>query len=343
MVRNYLCKHRPLLILAIIVSISIIFFGCQKIGLKNPLTKQTAFPSRAVRLGKATLTLQRLNIPSVTTYSQDKILNFFTQDGAYYLALRSSDNNSSKLLAFTRNGNALLSQKKFGKDGVMTFNTKMLLSITRDSKGVIYYIRHGVHALNNGNDVVSYKDKTTATKIALLPGEKQAYLYGNDNFTLTDIKDGACENKHPGFLDNRVAPFRGGLTLVEIAEDGSIYGGGRIVPNGLNQVAFFTKEGKLKKTYGGPKQTSKDSISDLIDMAVLKNYLCVIDGFNIKIWKKDGTYLGHLDNVELLGENFSSGKLTSIDDNTLGILAFQRNSKTKLIDLALFSLSLPEK
>ncbi|MCH3913792.1 MAG: hypothetical protein LKJ99_06190 [Acidaminococcaceae bacterium] len=340
---NFLRKHKPLLIFGAILLIGALVFSNKKIDIKNSLTKQTSFPSHSVNLGKNVLNLQRLRIPSITTYSQDKILNFFIQNRTYYIALRSGDNNSSSLYAFDRKDNALLTQKNFGENGVMTFKTKMLLSITRGIDGEIYYIRHGVHALKNGNDVVSYKDKTTATKIALLPGEHQAYLYGNDNFTLADIKDNAFENKHGGFLDNRAAPFHGGLTLVQINNDGSIYGGGRIVPNGPNQIAGFTKAGKLIKKYGGVKQTAKDSISNLIDMTILKNYICVIDGFNIKIWRKDGTYLGHLDNVELLGENFSSYKLAPLDDNTLGILAYQRSGKTKLMDIAIFSLTLPVK
>ena len=341
--KNFLRKHKPLVSIVTLLAAGALFFGCQKLSLKNPLTTQKAFPTRSITLGKNVLTLQRLNTPDLTTYSQDKILNFFMQNHTYFLALRSNDNDSSSLMAFDRKENALIPQKKFGKDGVMTFNAKMLLSVTRGIDGVIYYVRHGVHALKSGNDVVSYKDKTTATKIALLPGEHQAYLYGNDNFTLADIKDDAFENKHAGFLDNRAAPFRGGLTLVQINNDGTIYGGGRIVPNGLNQIAGFDKKGKLLKKYGGSKQVAKDSISNLIDMAILQNYVCVIDGFNIKLWKKDGTYLGHLDNVELLGENFSSYKLTPLDDNTVGILAYQRSGKTKVMDIAIFTLTLPAK
>lgn len=340
---NFLKKHKPLLIIAAIILAGVFIINNKKIDIRNTLTKQKSFPTHSVNLGKSTLTLQRLNTPAITTYSQDKVLNFFTQNHTYYIALRSGDNESSKLYSFDRKDNALITQEKFGEKGVMTFKTKMLLSITKGIDGEIYYIRHGVHALKNGNDVVSYKDKTTATKIALLPGEHQAYLYGNDNFTLADIKDSAFENKQPGFLDNRKAPFHGGLTLVQINNDGTIYGGGRIVPNGLNQIAGFSAKGKLLKKYGGTKQTAKDSVSNLIDMAILKNYVCVIDGFNIKIWKKDGTYLGHLDSVELLGENFSSYKLAPLDDNILGILAYQRSGKTKLMDIGIFTLTLPAK
>lgn len=175
---NFLRKHKPLLIFGAILLIGALVFSNKKIDIKNSLTKQTSFPSHSVNLGKNVLNLQRLRIPSITTYSQDKILNFFIQNRTYYIALRSGDNNSSSLYAFDRKDNALLTQKNFGENGVMTFKTKMLLSITRGIDGEIYYIRHGVHALKNGNDVVSYKDKTTATKIALLPGEHQAYLYG---------------------------------------------------------------------------------------------------------------------------------------------------------------------
>lgn len=337
-------KHKPLFIMVfLIVVLAAVFWGWPKTVLKNSLLKQTPFPTRSLNMGKNVLTLQRLTTPAITAYSQDKILNFFVQNHTHYIALRSEDNDSSRLLAFDRKDNGLLVQKKFGKDGVMILPTKMLLSVTRGIDGVVYYIRHGVHVLKNGNDVVSYKNKTTATKIALLPGEHQAYLYGNDNFTFTDVIDNAFENKRPGFLDNRAAPFRGGLTRVQINNDGTIYAGGRIQPNGLNQIAGFTKDGKLLKKYGGDKQTAKDSISSLVDMAVLKNYVCVIDGFTLKLWKKDGTYLGQLDNIELLGENFNGEKLTPLDDNTLGILAFQRNTKTKLIDIGIFTLTLPAK
>ena len=336
-------KRKPLFIFAAVLLVSMIFFGCQKFGVTNPLTKSKPFPTRSVTFGKRVLTLQRLNTPTITTSSPDKILNFFLQNNIYFLVLRSNDNDSTSLMAFDRKANALEIHKKFAKDGVMTLPAKMLLSVTRGVDGVVYYIRHGVHAIKSGNDVVSYKDKITATKIALLPGEHQAYLYGNDNFIRADIKDDAFENKHPGFLDNRAAPFRGGLTLVQLTNDGTIYGGGRNAPNGSSQIVAFNAKGKIIKKYGGAKKTDKDAISDLVDMAILKNYICAIDGFTIKVWSKDGTFLGQLDNTELLGENFNGSKLMAMDDSTLGILAYQRDSKTKLIDIEIFALTLPEK
>lgn len=101
-------------------------------------------------------------------------------------------------------------------------------------------MRNGIHTLKDGNDIISLKGSTTATRVALLPGDQQAYLYGNDNFTLADIHDGSFDNNHPAFLHNRAKPFAGGLTLVRIAPDGTVFGGGRIKTNDFNIVASFS-------------------------------------------------------------------------------------------------------
>jgi len=85
---------------------------------------------------------------------------------------------------------------------------------------------------------------------------------------------------------------------------------------------------------------AKDSIYNLISMAVSKDYVCVIDGLNFKIWTKDGKYVGEINNSTLLGGDFNAYKLTVINNNTIGILGYERNHSTKLIDISLFTLVL---
>lgn len=295
----------------------------------------------SVDLDGLPLSLQQLATPALTASGPDKVLNFFMLNNLYYLVLRSEDGNTSTVQCFENKEGILLPVQKFGKDGTMTLKAKMLLGVTLGIDGVVYYIRDGVHTLKAGNDIVSYEGKTTATKIALLPGEHQAYLYGNDNFTKSDIKDDAFENNTPSFLHNRKAPFRGGLAFVQVNNDGNIYGAGRAVPNGPSIIAGFDKDGKLLQMYGRTQPTAKSSITSLIDMAVLKNYVCAIDGFTLKLWKKDGTYLGSFNTSKILGNNLNALKLTPLGDSKLGILAYVRNEKTKLIDLTLFTMSFP--
>jgi len=334
-------KKKFLMLVGACLLLVLIILGCSKVEIKNPLKKAEPYPYQAVELGNLRLTLQQLNTPPLTAYDPDKILNFFLQNNNYYVALRSEDGNTSTLHCFQNKDGILTPFKKFGTDGILTLKAKMLLSVTIGVDGVVYYIRDGVHTLKSGNDIVSYEGKTTATKLVLTPGEHQAYLYGNDNFTLSDIKDDAFENNTPSFLHNRRAPFRGGLTLVQITNDGTIYGGGRVVPNGTNIVVSFDKKGKILKTYGQPTQTAKSSVNNLVDMAVLKDYVCVIDGFNLKVWRKDGAYLGALNCSKLLGNNLNGGKLAAVKDNTLGILGYLRNGDSKMVDIALFNLMFP--
>jgi len=339
--KGVLALHKKYLLFSILVMIVFgsIIVGCNNIEIKNPLKKNEPFPIKQFEFGTVTGTLQQLTMPSITTTDTNRILNFFIQNDTYFLALRSKDNSTTDLSAFTNNNSILSPLTSFGEKGVRTLKAKMILGVARCTNGDLYFIRKGVHAYKNGNDIISLAGKTTATQIAILPGETQAYLYGNDNFDLVTINDGACEDIKAAFLKNRAAPFKGGLTYVQIDNDGTIYGGGRIVPNGLNIVASFTPTGKLLKQYGNPSKMAKDSIYNLVSMAVLKDYICVIDGFDFKIWKKDGTYLGEINNSTLLGENINAYELTTLKDNTLGILGYVRNHDTKLIDISLFTMA----
>jgi len=331
-------KHLLLSFIAIILIFGIIA-GCTNIEIKNPLKMNVPLPTRPVEIGKVTGTIQQLTIPSTTTTDINRILNLFVQDDTYFLALRSTDNDTTELKALTAKRTILSPLNSFGENGIRTLKSKMILGVTRSKSGDIYFIRKGVHAYKNGNDIVSLEGKTTATQIVLLPDETEAYLYGNDNFDLVTINEGACENIKAAFLKNRAAPFKGGLTYVQIEDDGTIYGGGRIVPNGLNIVASFTPSGKLLKQYGNPSKTAKDSIYNLISMAILKDYVCVIDGLSFKMWTKDGKYVGEINNSTLLGGDFNAYKLTVIDNNTLGILGYERNHSTELIDISLFIMA----
>jgi hypothetical protein len=335
-------KHLLLSFIAVIFLFGIIA-GCTNIEIENPLKKAVPLPTRQVEIGKLAGTIQQLTIPSTTTTDTNRILNLFVQDGTYFLALRSTDNDTTDLEALSDKSTILSPLTNFGENGIRTLKSKMILSVTHSKSGDIYFIRKGVHTYKNGNDIVSLEGKTTATQIALLPDETQAYLYGNDNFDLVTINDGACEDIKPAFLKNRAAPFKGGLTYVQIENDGTIYGGGRIVPNGLNIVASFTPNGKLLKEYGNPSKTAKDSIYNLISMAILKDYVCVIDGLNFKMWTKDGKYVGEINNVALLGGDLNAYKLTVVDDNTVGILGYTRNHSTKLIDIFLFTMTFQPK
>lgn len=330
------------LALSALLAVVLLLAACGKLTMKNPLKKPVIYPEKHLTLSKVPLTLQKLSTPEITVSDQDKILNFFVQNTTYYLAMRSADNNAATLQAFDSKDTVLTPQEKFGEKGIFTIKAKMLLGIARGIDGTLYYIKDGAHVYKNGNDIVSFKGKTTATKVLPFPGEHQAYFYGNDNFNLVDIKDDAFENKRSGFLDNRAAPFRGGLNLLQLTNDGSIYGGGRLTPNGLSVVSGFNNKGKFLKQYGSSQKVAKDAINNLVDMAILDSYVCVIDGFNLKVWRKDGTYLGNLNVSDLLGDNLNAGKLTVVNKNTLGILGYLRNSQTKLVDIQLFTLTFPE-
>jgi hypothetical protein len=298
-------------------------------------------PVRNVEISKVTLAVQEINTFRLNCDEVDQIVSFFEKNGHIYLALRANDGSSTVVQAFDIRDGMLVPLKSFGKEGSLILKDKMIFGMTVDADNNVYYIRKGVHALINGNDIKSLEGSTTATRIALLPGESQAYLYGNDNFTLANIKDGGLTDNRPSFLHNRAYPFKGGLTLVQVMDDGTVYGGGRIKPNGFNIVAAFKPDGKLIQYYGSYEPTDKDSIYNLIDMAILDKYIAVIDGFTLKLWKKDGMYLGNFNSSRLLGGDLNCAKLTVLDGKTLGILAYVRNAQTKLIDLKLFTLVFP--
>jgi len=77
-------------------------------------------------------------------------------------------------------------------------------------------------------------------------------------------------------------------------------------------------------------------------MAIMDRYIVVIDGFTLKLWKKDGAYLGSFNSSKLLGGDLNCARLAVINGNDLAILAYVRNAKTGLIDLKIFRLIFPE-
>ena len=298
-------------------------------------------PVQTVELGKTSMKLQRLNTPELTSYDVDKILGFLIRDHSkFYLALRSQDGETTAVQAYTNRDGSLYPLRSFGNKGTETIRDKMVLSVNIAQNNDVVYVKKGMHTLRDGNDIISLKGNTTATRVEFLPDYSQGYLYGNDNFTLAVYKDGAFEQNKPSFLHNRKKPFTGGLTQVRVTGKGTIYAGGRIKPNGLFMVDAFTPRGKLLKSFGSPIQTDKDSIYNLIDMAVLDNYLVVADGFTLKFWTLDGKYLGNLNSSKVLGDNLNVARLAPMDGKTLGILAYVRNAQTKLVEIKIFALTL---
>lgn len=308
---------------------------------KNPLKKAEPYPAANVKLNEHNIKVQRLNIPLLTTHDINKILDLHYQNNTYYLSLRNNDNKGASVRAFERHATFLSPLKSFGKDGKISLKSKMILDVTISNNNTIYYIRNGVHTFKDGGESVSLSGKTSANKFALLPGEKQAYLYGNDNFDIVDInKDGDIENLRPSFLKNRAAPFKGGLTIIDIDQNGVLYGGGRAVPNGMSIVVAFDSQGNPLKQYGTANLTAKVSIYNLIDITILRDYVCVLDGFNLKIWHKNGSYLGSINNSELLGNNLNALKLTTVKDNTMVVLGYFRTKDTNQVNIALSEVSL---
>ena len=328
------------LILSLLVLLGVVAYN-YRMDIERHIIHPKPQPAKTVELGKTTFSLQQLNTPEITSYDVDKILSFLIRGDQFYIALRSQDGETTKVHAYDLQEGSLYPHSSFGKKGIFTINDKMVLSVNVGAKGDIYYVKKGIHTLRDGNDIISLKGSTTATRIELLPGEQKAYLYGNDNFTLATIRDGAFENNKPAFLHNRAKPFAGGLTLIQIAGDGSIYGGGRIKPNDLNIIVGFSSKGKSNRYFGSYQQTDQDSIYNLIDMAVMDNYLAVIDGFTLKIWNRDGHYLGSFNSSKLLGSNLNCAKLYPLDGKTMAILAYVRNSGTKLVEIKLFTLKFP--
>ena len=145
----------------------------------------------------------------------------------------------------------------------LTIKGEMVFSMTVDSDNNVYYVQKGVHALISGNDIASLQGSRRRPGIAFLPGEQQAYLYGNDNFTLADVKDGDLRTIILPSSTTVLIPLRAAFTLVQVMDDGTVYGGGRIKPNGFNIIGAFKPDGKLIQYYGSYQPTDKDSIYNL--------------------------------------------------------------------------------
>ncbi len=303
------------------------------------LVHRSPQPVRSVTAGQTTFSLQQLNTPELTSYDVDKILSFVFQDGIYYLAVRSQDGSTTMVEAFTEKDGSLYPYRTFGDKGTFTIPDKMVLSVTVSPTGDIVYVKKGIHTLKDGNDIISLKGTTTATRVAFLPGGQKAYLYGNDNFTLTEYKDGSFNNNKPAFLHNRAKPFAGGLTLVQVTPDGMIWGGGRPIPNGFSMIASFTPQGLPSKVYGSSNPVDKDSIYDLVDMAVIDHYIIAIDGFTLKLWNRDGKFLDSLNTSKVLGDNLNGSRLAVIDGKTIALLATVRNAQTRLVEIRIFLLT----
>lgn len=333
-------SHKVLfLLLTVLVMVGIVAYN-YRTEIQLRIVHMKPQPVQTVTLGKTSLQLQRYNTPELTSYDVDKILGFIVRDNHYYLALRSQDGETTAVQAFALRDGSLFPLRSFGEKGTLTISNKLVLSVNMGQDNDVVYVKKGLHTLRDGNDIISLQGKTTATKVEFLPGFNQAYLYGNDNFILATYKDGAFENPKPAFLHNRKKPFTGGLTQVRVTGKRTLYCAGRIKPNGLFMVDAFTPQGKQVQSFGSPIQTDKDSIYNLIDMAVLDKYLVVADGFTLKFWTLDGKYLGNLNSSRVLGDNLNVARLVPIDGNTLGILAYVRNAQTKLVEIKIFAMKM---
>lgn len=122
-------------------------------------------PVRQVELGKMGLQLQRFNTPEITSYDVDKILSFVIRDDRFYIALRSQDGDSTAVQAYQRKEGSLFPLRSFGKKGTCTIPEKMVLSVDLAGNGDIVYVKKGIHTLRDGNDIISLKGNTTATRV----------------------------------------------------------------------------------------------------------------------------------------------------------------------------------
>ena len=77
-------------------------------------------------------------------------------------------------------------------------------------------------------------------------------------------------------------------------------------------------------------------------MAIMDHYIAVIDGFTLKLWRRNGMYLGNFNSSKLLCGDLNCLRLSPLDDRTMLILAYVRNAKTKLVDLKVFRMQFPE-
>ena len=330
-------KHLVMAIAAAAVATFGVFYHLN--GDKNPLKKEVAPPPKSVNISLTPVQVQRLITPKLTSLDPAKILNVIVRGNHISLTLRSDDNNSASITGLNLQNNILTLRKDYGKNGVNKISGKMILDITLDDKGTIYYTKNGVHALSNGSDIISLEGKTSANKLLLLADNHSGYLYGNDNFDKVTIKDGSLDDMQPSFLKNRALPFRGGLSQLVLGPSNTLYGGGRITPNGIYLIASFDDKGKLLQKYGSEKNIVKSSIYNLTSFTVLKDYVCAIDGFTTKLWSKKGKYLGSINNDNLYSESIVPLKLVRLNDETALVLTYTRNTKTELLDLAFFTLT----
>lgn len=341
-IKPHLEGHHKLIIAVVLLAVLAGTAYYFRLDIKDKVIKAKPQPIQSMELANTNFALQAINSPKLNVQEIDRVSAFFVKNGHVFFSMRNPDGSETQVEAFDLKDGALVPYRGFGKDGILTIKEKMVFGMTVDSDNNVYYVKKGVHALISGNDIASLQGNTTATRIAFLPGEQQAYLYGNDNFTLADVKDGGLTNNHPSFLHNRANPFKGGLTLVQVMDDGTVYGGGRIKPNGFNIIGAFKPDGKLIQYYGSYQPTDKDSIYNLVDMAIMDHYIAVIDGFTLKLWRRNGMYLGYFNSSKLLGGDLNCLRLSPLDDRTMLILAYVRNAKTKLVDLKVFRMQFPE-
>lgn len=189
-IKPHLEGHHKLIIALVLLAVLAGAAYYFRLDIKDKVIKAKPQPIQSMELANTNFALQAINSPKLNVQEIDRVSAFFVKNGHVFFSMRNPDGSETQVEAFDLKDGALVPYRGFGKDGILTIKEKMVFGMTVDSDNNVYYVKKGVHALISGNDIASLQGSTTATRIAFLPGERQAYLYGNDNFTLADVKDG---------------------------------------------------------------------------------------------------------------------------------------------------------
>ena len=276
------------------------------------------------KVGNVDITSQKLAGFSVKSDSVFAIKGLTNYQGKLVYA-----DNSKNLTALALKDNALSIDKGMFKEGILTGEGRMEFPVA-DTAGYVYF--------NGSNKVYSVKDgKISVMKdncvdhFAPAPDGQSGYLYQLDSLKKVTLDAGVVKSEEPGFVDPKAGqgPFKQ-IEQAVVDKDGTVYLAGAAAQGNLAVMVSYSPAGQQLAQFGGADFKAPDKISAPAGIALTNKYVCVATTDALKVWAKDGTFVGAVKNKDLFGADNRIYGLANWDDN--GIVAYVNYDTGKKYD-----------
>jgi hypothetical protein len=234
------------------------------------------------------------------------------------------------LTALALKDNVLSIDKGMFKDGILT-SEERIENPTTDAAGYIYF-RHGnkLNSFKDGKTVVM--NDNCVDSFAPVPDGKSGYLYLGPAFKKAILDAGVVKSTEPGFVDPKAGqgPFKQ-VDYAVVDKDSTVYLQGYPPEGNYGLMISYSPAGQQLAQFGGQDFKAPDKIGGAAGIALTDKYVCVAVTDGLKVWAKDGTFIGAVKNKDLFGDDYRIYGIANWDGK--GIVAYVNYEKaTKKYD-----------